>query len=167
MQPDGRFQLIGVGDLTALAGLIFDVILCAFPFDNIQSREHKLRILRGLREHLAPDGSLVNLVSSPEIYWNEWASFTTQGFAQANRAARCGDVVRIVTTTIPDARPCDDILFPEHDYRVLHQEAGFATLLVHKPLARGGEGYAWKAETHTAPWHLHVLAPAARRDTAE
>jgi SAM-dependent methyltransferase len=158
--PGGRYLQVGDGELGSLAGLGFDVVLCAFPFDNIPSRAVKLRILRSLRERLTPRGLLVNLVSSPEIYWNEWASFTTCGFAESNRRAATGDVVRIVTTTIPDARPCDDILFPESEYRRLHAEAGFATLGVHKPLALGNEPYAWKAERHTPPWHLHLLTPA-------
>lgn len=155
--PAGDYRLLPEGDLGALAGAAFDAILSAFPFDNIPTRALKLRILRGLHALLAPGGVLVNLVSSPEIYLNEWASFSTGEFLQHNRAAACGDVVRIVTTDIPDARPCDDILFPEADYRALHAEAGFRTLLVHKPLARGDEGHAWREETRIPPWHLHVL----------
>jgi SAM-dependent methyltransferase len=133
----------------------------AFPFDNIPTRALKHRILRDLRGLLAPGGVLVNLVSAPEIYLHEWASFSTRDFLGQNRAAACGDVVRIVTTDIPDARPCDDILFPEADYRALHADAGFETLAVHKPLARGDEGYAWREERRIAPWHLHVLRPRA------
>lgn len=157
--PTGRYMRVAAGDLSPLAGEVFDVALCAFPFDNIPARAIKLRSLRGLRGLLAPGGVLINLVSSEEIYWNEWASFTTRAFAADNRRAACGDVVSIITTTIPDARPCHDILFPEPDYRRLHDEAGFVTVRVHKPLARGDEGIAWQAETRTPPWHLHVLRP--------
>jgi SAM-dependent methyltransferase len=157
--PGGRYLLLEAGDFQPLCDLTFDVVLCAFPFDNIPNRDLKLRILQGLRARLAPEGILVNLVSSPDLYVDEWASFSTREFLAANRRAGPGDVVRVVTTTIPDARPCDDVLFPEAEYRALAEEAGFATLRVHKPLARGDEPYAWKAELHTAPWHLHVLAP--------
>lgn len=155
--PGGRYQLLAEGDSSPLAGQAFDLVLCAYPFDNIPRRDLKLRILRDLRDVLAPGGILVNLVSSPEIYLHEWASFSTRGYAEENRKAACGDVVRIVTTTIPDARPCDDILFPEAEYRALHEEAGFATRVVHKPLARGDEPCAWGEETRIPPWHLHVL----------
>ncbi len=159
--PAGDYRLVPEGDLGPLAGASFDVVLSAFPFDNIPTRPLKLRILRGLRDRLAPGGVLVNLVSSPEIYFPEWASFSTRGFVEENRKAASGDVVRIVTTDIPDARPCDDVLFPEADYRDLHAEAGFETVDVHKPLARGDEPYAWREETRTPPWNLHVLRPRA------
>lgn len=159
--PAGRYRLLAEGDCGPLAGEVFDLVLCAFPFDNIPTRALKHRILHDLRGLLAPAGVLVNLVSAPEIYLHEWASFSTRDFLEQNRAAACGDVVRIVTTDIPDARPCDDILFPEADYRALHAEAGFETLGVHKPLARGDEGYAWREETRIAPWHLHLLRPRA------
>ena len=157
--PTGRYLLLPVGDCGPLAGEAFDVVLCAFPFDNIPTRPLKLQILQGLRELLAPGGVVVNLVSSPEIYVHEWTSFSTREFLEENRAAACGDVVRIVTLDIPDARPCEDVLFPEADYRALHEEAGFETLRVHKPVARGDESYEWREEVRIAPWHLHVLKP--------
>jgi len=40
----------------------------------------KARIFRDLARLLAPSGIIVNLVSSPEIYTHEWASFTTEDF---------------------------------------------------------------------------------------
>jgi SAM-dependent methyltransferase len=163
--PAGDYLQLPDGDLGALAGSTFDLVLCAFPFDNIPTRALKLRILTQLRALLAPAGVLVNLVSAPEIYLHEWASFSTRDFLRENRRARCGDVVRIVTTTIPDARPCDDVLFPEEDYRALHREAGLETLRVHKPLARGDEGIGWQAETRLPPWHLHVLAAGGKGAT--
>ncbi len=162
--PAGEYHLVEEGDLGPVARVAFDLVLCAFPFDNVPTRALKLRILRGLRDVLAPGGVLINLVSSPEIYLHEWASFSTRAFVDENRRARCGDVVRIVTTVIPDARPCDDVLFPEADYRALHSDAGFVTLRVHKPLARRDEAGEWREETRTAPWHLHVLKPRDRSD---
>ncbi len=161
--PGGEYHLVAEGDLGPLAGAAFDLVLCAFPFDNVPSRALKLRILGGLRDLVAPGGALINLVSSPEIYLHEWASFSTRAFVDENRRARPGDVVRIVTTAMADARPCDDVLFPEPEYRALHSEAGFDTLLVHKPLARPDEPGAWREETRIAPWHLHVLKPRDRR----
>ena len=61
----------------------------------------KVRILRDLRHLLKPDGILVNIVSTPEIYCNEWASFTTSDFPE-NRNAKPGDPVKIITTDFED-----------------------------------------------------------------
>jgi len=155
--PEGEYYLVPEGDLGPAARATFNVVLSAFPFDNIPSRAVKLRILQGLHAVLVSGGILINLVSSPDIYLHEWASFSTRDFVEENRKARSGGVVRIVTTDMPDARPCDDILFPEGDYRVLHTDAGFETLEVAKPLACGDEGWAWGVEDRVAPWHLHVL----------
>lgn len=155
--PEGSYHLLPEGELGFLTGATFELVLCAFPFDNIPTRAMKLGILQGLHTLLAPGGILINLVSAPEIYLHEWASFSTRDFLRQNRAATCGDVVRIVTTDIPDARPALDILFPEADYRVLHEEAGFETICVHKPLAASDDAGPWREETRIAPWHLYVL----------
>jgi SAM-dependent methyltransferase len=161
--PDGAYRLLVDGEPMPFAAGCFNLIFCAFPFDNIPSRRRKLHILRQLHGLLAADGVVINLVSSPEIYVHEWASFTTREFLAVNRAAACDDIVRIITTDIPDSRPCDDILFPEAEYRRLHAHAGLDTLEVHKPLARGDEPYAWREETRIAPWHLHVLGRSGLR----
>src|SRR6266700_3987316 len=60
-----------------LRNLGLEVILAAFTFDNIPTDEAKADALRGLRTLLASDGSLFLVVSSPAIYVNEWASFST------------------------------------------------------------------------------------------
>ena len=52
-----------------------------FTFDNVPGRDHKVELFAGLGRLLAPEGRLVSLVSSPDIYVNEWASFTTKRFA--------------------------------------------------------------------------------------
>ena len=78
----------------------FDVILAAFTFDNIPTDEAKADALIGLRTLLAPDGSLFLVVSTPAIYINEWASFSTRDFPE-NRRARDGDWVRIVMLDVP------------------------------------------------------------------
>src|SRR5439155_904647 len=62
--------------------------------------EAKADALIGLRTLLAPDGSLFLVVSSPAIYVNEWASFSTRDFPE-NRRARDGDWVRIVMLDVP------------------------------------------------------------------
>ena len=91
--PEGEYRLVQDGDLSAVAGESFDLILAAFTFDNVPTdRKHSL--FGALRRLLAPDGRIVNLVSAPEIYLHEWASFSTKDFP-TNRSARTGDTVLI------------------------------------------------------------------------
>jgi len=52
--------------------------LAAFTFDNIPTMEKKVRLFRGLGSLLESHGRIVSLVSSPEIYMHEWASFSTK-----------------------------------------------------------------------------------------
>jgi hypothetical protein len=100
----------------------------------------------------------VNVVSTPEIYTHEWVTFTTRDFPE-NLTARCGDVVRIVTTDYSDRRPVDDILWPDADYRRVYAEAGLDVERVERPLATGDEGVAWVSETTVAPWTIYLLRP--------
>ena len=55
----------------------------------------------GLCTLLVRDGAIFLVVSSPAVYVNEWASFSTRDFPE-NRDARDGDRVRIVMLDVPD-----------------------------------------------------------------
>lgn len=158
LDPGGDYHLLADGGLAELGLGPVDLVLAAFPFDNTPAPE-KARWLGELRRQLAPGGRVVNVVSAPEIYTHEWASFTTQDFPE-NRAARDGDVVRIVTREFSTGRPCEDILCSDEAYRGLYEQAGLAVLAVSRPLARGDEGLPWVSETRVAPWVIWVLEAA-------
>lgn len=158
--PAGDYRVIADGDFSGLPAGGFDLVLSAFTFDNIPAPEQKVRLFRGLRDLLAPRGRLVNVVSTPEIYTHEWASFTTRDFPE-NRLARAGDVVRIITTDHPDRRPVEDIVWPDADYRETYRQAGLAPVVMHRPLAKGDEPIRWASETSVPPWAIYVLKPAS------
>jgi hypothetical protein len=63
-----------------------------------------VRLFTALGRLLAAEGRLINIVSTPEIYFNEWVTFTTRDFPE-NRHARCGDIVKIITKDYSDGRP--------------------------------------------------------------
>jgi ubiquinone/menaquinone biosynthesis C-methylase UbiE len=151
----GTYLHIADGDFHQLTTGSFDFILSAFTFDNILM-EQKPRLFEGLTALLAPQGILVNLVSSPAIYTHEWTSFTTKDFPE-NANAKTGDIVKIVTINGTDTRPCLDILCTDSDYRRLYHEACLQVLETRQPLASGNEPYSWKNETRIAPWTLYVL----------
>jgi len=156
--PSGDYRLVPGDNLNQFAAGSFDLLLCAFPFDNVPG-EMKARLFRDLRRVLAPTGTIVNLVSSPEIYTHEWASFTTREFPE-NTVARNGDVVRIVVTDHQDRRPVEDILWTDEAYRAVYREAGLEAVQVFEPLAKGDEPYLWVSETVIAPWVIYVLKRA-------
>lgn len=85
--PSGEYLLLEDGNLNQLSAGSFDLTLAAFPFDNIPGSE-KPRCLRELRSLLAPQGRIINIVSSPEIYVHEWASFSTREFSRENQRAK-------------------------------------------------------------------------------
>lgn len=159
MDPGGDYRLIADGDLSALEGRAFDLVLSAFTFDNVPGLERKLSLFRQLGGLLAREGRLVNLVSSPEIYWHEWASFSTAAYPE-NRHARTGDVVRIVNTDIGDPRPVEDILWPDEAYRQVFARAGLDPVGTYRPLGRENEPPAWVNETRIPPWVIYVLGRA-------
>ena len=154
--PSGDYRLVGEADFGGLEGASFDLVFSAFTFDNIPTREKKRAHLRGLAGLLGAEGRLVNLVSRPEIYTHEWASFSTSAFPE-NRRARSGDLVRIVMTDVVDSRPVEDVLFEEADYLAVYAEAGLERLATCSPLGRDDEPYPWVSETRVAPWRVDVL----------
>lgn len=161
LDPDGEYLLLSDGELTALADRRFDLVLSAFTFDNVPTLAKKVALFAALGELLAPDGRLVNLVSSPEIYRHEWASFSTAAYPE-NRDAQTGDVVRIVNTAIDDRRPVEDILWPEDAYRDVFTRAGLDLVARYEPLGQPGEPYPWVNEMRIAPWVIHVLGRSPR-----
>lgn len=158
IDPKGHYEVIEDGDFSRLERGAFDLILSAFTFDNIPA-ERKLGLFSGLRDLLKDTGRLVNLVSSPDIYMHEWASFSTKDFPE-NRMAKSGDIVRIITTDFEDARPTEDILCTDDAYRDIYARAGLEVAAMYKPLARADEPYEWVNETKIAPWVIYVLKPA-------
>jgi SAM-dependent methyltransferase len=156
--PAGDYRLVPEDNFSEFAPETFDLIVSLFTFDNV-STGAKVRIFSDLRSLLRPEGTFVSVVSSPEIYTHEWASFTTQDFPE-NAAARSGDVVRIIVTDHQDRRPVEDILWTDESYRAVYREASLQAIEVFKPLAKGDEPYAWVNETKIAPWVIYVLKRA-------
>ena len=156
LDPGGDYRLVADGDLAPLGEGTFDLALAAFPFDNVPGMDRKVGILRAIRRLLRPRGVLVNLVSSPAIYVNEWVSFSTRDFPE-NRRAASGDRVRIVNTAIEDRRPAEDILWTDAAWREAYAAAGLEPLARHEPLGRDDEPIAWVSETRVAPWVIWVL----------
>jgi SAM-dependent methyltransferase len=157
--PGGTYVLVNDGDFSGLEAGSFDLVLCAFTFDNVPDAARRARLLRGLRDLLRRDGSIVLLNSTAEIYLHEWVSFTTQAFAE-NRLARSGDPVRIVMKDVADRRPIVDYLWFAEDYQRLFAASGLHLSALHRPLGRADEPYQWQSELSVAPWVIHVL----RRD---
>jgi SAM-dependent methyltransferase len=156
--PHGDYRLVADGSLAEFCTGTLDVILVAFPFDNMPDSQ-KASALRDLRRLLAPSGRLVAVVSAPSIYWHEWASFSTRDFPD-NRTARDGERVQIVMLDVPDRRPVVDILCSDARYRELFDSAGLSVLDLHQPLATGAESVPWVNETRISPWSIYVLGPA-------
>jgi len=156
IDPEGDYRLIKDGDFSRFEEGAYDLILCVFTFDNIPTRKKKVKLLEKLGGLLKSEGRIVNLVSSPEIYVNEWASFSTKDFPE-NRHAKCGDKVRIIVTAIDDKRPVEDIIWPDKDYRETYKKADLKLIQTYKPLARADEPFEWVSETKIAPWIFYVL----------
>jgi SAM-dependent methyltransferase len=157
--PGGDYRLSGATGPAGLGEERFDLVLSVFTFDNIPTVARKIILFRELGRLLAPGGRLVNLVSSPEIYVNEWASFTTREFP-ANRKAKSGDEVMIVMTDVADRRPVKDVIFFDDAYREVFRRAGLEVVATERPLGRGDEPFAWVSETTIAPWVIYVLRAA-------
>jgi SAM-dependent methyltransferase len=154
----GDYRLIRNGEMGDFQKGSMDLVLSAFTFDNVPTAEQKKKCLEGLRDLLGHQGKILNLVSTPDIYKHEWASFSTQDFPE-NRGARTGEVVRIVMKDVDDRRPVEDIIWYEDDYRALYASAGLRLVELHQPLARADEPFAWVNETKIAPWAIYVLEP--------
>ncbi|MBI3579791.1 MAG: methyltransferase domain-containing protein [Ignavibacteriales bacterium] len=160
LDPGGDYRLIKNNIAGICKGGSFDLVLSVFTFDNIPTIEKKVELFKALGDMLNRTGTIVSLVSSPEIYFHEWASFTTKDFPE-NKSAKCGDTVKIIMTDVNDRRPVTDILWTDKGYRDVYQQAGLRVLAMHKPLAKTDEPFQWVNETRIAPWTVYVLKSSA------
>jgi len=154
--PQGEYVLVPDGDLSGLASRRFDLVLCAFTFDNIPDHAKRVALFEAMGSLLSPGGRVVNLVSAPDIYLHEWTSFSTHDFP-GNRTAGSGDLVRIVMLDVPDRRPVEDVLWLEADYREAYASAGLTLLEAHRPLGTAEDPFPWVTETSVSPWAIYVL----------
>jgi len=156
LDAEGDYQILPEGDLGGIEDGSFDLVLSAFTFDNVPTTEKKVRMFTELKRVLRDDGRIISLVSTPDIYLHEWASFSTADYPE-NKYAKCGDRVRIIVTDIDDPRPVEDIVWPDEDYREVYKRSGLETVVFHKPLGREDEPIEWVNETKIAPWAIYVL----------
>jgi SAM-dependent methyltransferase len=157
--PAGDYRLIQDGRLDDLEAGAYDLVLSVFTFDNIPSPEHKVALLNRLGRLLCSAGRIVSLVSAPEVYTHEWASFSTRDFPE-NHHARSGDTVRIIITDIADRRPVEDVLWSDESYMACYEMAGLELVETHRPLAHPDEPFEWISETRIPPWTIYVLKRA-------
>lgn len=156
LDPIGDYRIVKDDDLSGLNPGDYDLVVSLFTFDNISGFLTKARLFRDLGALLNSSGKLVSVVSSPEIYVHEWASFSTKDYPE-NRNARNGDIVRIITTDFADRRPAEDILCTDQSYRELYEHSGMEVVASYKPLGRADEPYKWVTEMTIAPWVIYVL----------
>jgi len=154
--PQGEYRLVPDGDLGGLAPATYDLVLSVFTFDNIPTMAKKVALFESLKRLLRRGGRIVSLVSAPEIYVNEWASFSTQDYPE-NRTAASGDKVKIVMLDVEDRRPVEDIIWTDEDYHEVYRRAGLVPIETYRPLAKQTEPYSWVSETTIAPWVIYVL----------
>jgi ubiquinone/menaquinone biosynthesis C-methylase UbiE len=156
IEPSGDYQFVTNGNYDHLGTNQFDLIQSIFTFDNIPGWDNRTSILSGLRKLLKKDGRIICLDSTPELYVNECASFTTIDFPE-NRTAKTGDIVRCIMLDVDDRRPVEDIFWTVRDYYRLFEHAGLETEAVYKPLGYDDEPFKWKSEKEVAPWMIFVL----------
>jgi len=134
----------------------FDLISAVFTFDNLPGIEYRTDLLKQLGGLLKENGIILLVNSTPEIYVNEWLSFSTKDFPE-NKIAKGGDKVKIIMTDVEDKRPVEDIVWFDNDYRSLFTASGLKLIETNKPLGKTTEPYAWVNETAIAPWVIYVL----------
>jgi ubiquinone/menaquinone biosynthesis C-methylase UbiE len=152
----GDYRLIMDGDFGQFEEQAYDLVLSVFTFDNIPTMEKKVVNFKRLGRLLKNEGIMINLVSSPEIYTHEWASFSTKDFPE-NMHAKSGDKVRIVQTDVEDKRPVEDVVWTDKCYKKTYMKAGLELVKTYKPLAKENEPFKWVNETRIAPWVIYVL----------
>jgi len=156
LDTSGEYRIVNACNLEEFECGTCDFVLSVFTFDNIPTMEKKVELFSKLACLLRPRWRMINVVSSPEIYRHEWASFSTKDFPD-NLSAKSGDVVRIIMKDVEDRRPVEDIIWSDEDYKEVYKQAGLELVETYRPLATEDEPFQWVNETRIAPWVIYVL----------
>lgn len=153
----GDYRLVRNACYSDLGNAKYDLVQSIFTFDNIPGWDNRINILSALRDLLKPGGKMICLDSTPELYINEWASFSTKDFP-GNANAKTGDIVHDIMLDVDDRRPVEDIFWTIPDYYETFRLSGFRLDASYKPLGKITEPYSWISETSIAPWVIFVLS---------
>jgi SAM-dependent methyltransferase len=156
LDPEGDYHLVSNGKYSHLGTGQYDLVQSIFTFDNIPGWDNRVNILTNLKGLLKPSGKIIFLDSTPELYVNEWASFSTKDFPE-NLTAKTGDIVRDIMFDVEDRRPVEDIFWTLSDYYKLFSLAGLEPEATYKPLGYDHEPFKWVSEKEIAPWMIFVL----------
>jgi ubiquinone/menaquinone biosynthesis C-methylase UbiE len=156
IDPKGDYRVVEEGDLGQFKDNAYDLVLSVFTFDNIPTMEKKVKNFREIQRLLKNEGKMISLVSSPEMYTHEWASFSTRNFPE-NKSAKSGEKVRIIITDVEDKRPVEDVVWNDVHYQKTYKKAELELVRTYKPLGKENEPYKWVNETRIAPWVIYVL----------
>jgi ubiquinone/menaquinone biosynthesis C-methylase UbiE len=159
LDPGGEYQVVRQGVASGLECGAYDLALSVFTLDNVPTLGEMVALSGMMGRLLNVSGRIVNLTSSPELYGNDWASFTTSVFPE-NRSPQSGDRVRVIMRDVEDQRPVEDVFWTEQDYEDVFAKAGLQVVMRHKPVATGREPYQWINETRIPPWMIFVLKVA-------
>jgi SAM-dependent methyltransferase len=156
LDPSGDYRLVSNGNYSHLGIGNYDLVQSIFTFDNIPGWENRTKILISLKDLLKPEGRMILLDSAPELYTNEWASFSTKDFPE-NLNAKTGDIVLDIMLDVEDRRPVEDIYWTVADYHKLFDLSGLIVESTYKPLGLHNEPFNWISELELAPWIIFVL----------
>lgn len=156
LDRNGIYQLVSNGNYKHIGINQFDLIQSIFTFDNIPGWDNRTNILEALRGLMKPSGRMILLDSTPELYTNQWASFSTKEFPN-NWTAKTGDFVYDMMLDVEDRRPVKDIFWTVPDYHKLFDIAGLEVEATYKPLGYEHEPFMWVSEKEIAPWMIFVL----------
>jgi len=153
---NGNYYVVENGKYSHLGLNKFDFVQSIFTFDNIPGWDNRSNILKSLRNLLKPDGKMLLLDCAPELYTNEWASFSTKDFPE-NWLAKTGDIVRDIMLDVEDRRPVEDIFWTIPDYIKLFDISGLVVEATYYPLGYPEEPFEWVSETTIPPYVIFVL----------
>ncbi|MBL8017304.1 MAG: class I SAM-dependent methyltransferase [Ignavibacteria bacterium] len=156
LDPEGEYHHKDLRSFAEMETGKYDLITGVFTFDNIPGKDERISLLNAMKGMLSEKGTILLVDSTPEIYMNEWLSFSTADYPE-NRNAKSGEKVKIVMKDVEDKRPVEDIIWFPGDYYDLFNSAGLQMLTEHKTFGKPEEEFEWKSEKDIAPWVVYVL----------
>lgn len=130
----------------------YDLVFASWVLQDIGPKDKLYAPFPEISRVLKKDGTFVAIVPSEAFFGRDWTDVS--GEFEENRNLKSGDRAKVLFKE--NNYVISIYYWTENDYREVLREAGLEVVLVHKPLGRDDEGFAWMNEKEISPYTVYV-----------
>lgn len=149
--PSIHFQL-AKNESILVASEVYDLVFSSFVLFEFEKEENIIKYLAEAKRMMKPDGILIAITASQEMYSKDWLVMNTN--FPSNKNLKSGHQAKAFLPEI--SMEFTDFFWTEADYHRFFEAAQLTLLESIHPLGKVDEPYLWKDEKTSSPFVIFV-----------